>query len=133
MAKQGTKGTGKAGSSDATKVKPSTVTMKAEVTDNIIGGTFKYRDGRVTEFLANNKVVGNRLEFTDIAFYPKGAAGNELKNTFESGAMRETFEAMKNYARSKGFKQIRIQFKRAAKSSSVKPGKVFDQIIDLDP
>ena len=121
-----------AGSSGVNVSKPPTVTMKAEVTDNIIGGTFKYGDGRITEFFANNKVVGNRLEFTDIAFYPKGAAGNELKNTFGSGAMRETFEAIKNYARSKGFKQVRIKFKRAANSSSAKPGKVFDQIIDLD-
>ena len=114
-------------------VTKTSVKMTAEVTDDIIGGTFKYRDGKITEFLANRKVVGSRLEFTDVAFYPKDAVGTELKNQFGSGAMRETLEAMKEHARSQGFKQIRIQFKRSANSSTANPGKIFDQIIDLDP
>ena len=112
-------------------VKKASVKMSAQISDDIIGGSFKYADGKITEFLANHKVIGNKIEFTDMAFYPKGAVGNELKNAFGNEAILGTFQAIKKYAKSKGFNQVRIHFQRAAKSSSAKPGKIFDQTFNL--
>jgi hypothetical protein len=37
-----------------------------------------------------------------------------------------------NNAKNEGFKEIRIQFERGAKSSSAKPGKTFDQTFKLE-
>lgn len=105
--------------------------MTSKVSDNIISGMFKYKDGKVTEFLAEHVIKGNRLELTNIAFYPQGVNGNQLKNAFGGRAMLETFEAMQEYARSNGFKEIRIHFIRGLKSSSANPGKVFDRIFKL--
>lgn len=100
-------------------------------TANSIGGKIKYKGGQVGEFLANKKSIGNKLEITDIIYYPEKALGNELKNAFGPRAMLNTMDLLKDYARSQGYKQLRIQYQRAKNSSSAKPGKYFDQTFDL--
>ncbi|MHA7877919.1 MAG: hypothetical protein ACX93T_03305 [Bacteroidota bacterium] len=104
-----------------------TVTMTAELSDNTIGGTFKHtNNSQVTEFLANIHTTNDTLELTDMLLYPRKSVGNELKNIYRSSAMTESLEAIKEYARSQGFKKVRIHYQRATNSSSAKPGKVFD-------
>ncbi len=100
-------------------------------TDDIIGGAFKYSNGETVEFLANKFINGSRLEITDMLFYPKGVAGNELKNAFGPREMIQSLNALKEYAREKGFKQLRIQYKRAEHSSSANPGHILDEIFNL--
>ena len=107
------------------------IQLLAEKEGNIVSGVFKYSDGKITEFVANEQVIGERLELVDIAFYPKDAKGNELKNEFGGRQMLDTFRAIQNLARSRGYKEVRIHFIRAKKSSSAKPGKVFDKIFDV--
>lgn len=107
------------------------VRMSVESSEGIISGSFNYSNGQTVEFLANKTVNGNMLELTDMAFYPKGVSGNELKNVFGSKMMGQTLESFKQYAKEQGFSNLRIQFQRAANSSSANPGKVVDKIFNL--
>lgn len=54
-----------------------------------------------------------------------------MANTFGRKQMVETLKVLQNYGRENGFTQMRIQFERAANSSSANPGHIFDQIIKL--
>ena len=107
------------------------VRMSVESSEGLIGGSFSYTNGQTVEFLANKTVNGNTLELTEMIFYPKGVAGNELKNVFGSKMMGQTLETIKQYAKEQGFSSLRIQFQRAANSSSANPGKVVDKIFNL--
>lgn len=95
-------------------------------------GTFEYASGETIDLLADRAVVGNRLELTNIAFYPTDAVGNTAANSFGNQAISNTLEALKDQARSQGFKELRVQFERSAGSSSAKPGKIFDQTFKLE-
>ncbi len=101
-------------------------------TETGLGATFEYTNGAAVDLLADKATVGNRLELTNIVFYPAKAAGNSAANTFGNQAMMETLESLMNNAKNEGFKEIRIQFERGAKSSSAKPGKTFDQTFKLE-
>jgi RHS repeat-associated protein len=103
----------------------------SRIEGNIIGGEFKYATGESIEFLANHNIKGSTLELTEMAFYPKGAVGNELANTFGNRQMIQSFKVLQNYAKENGFTQLRLQFQRAANSSSANPGHIFDQLIKL--
>ncbi|MCS3869429.1 hypothetical protein J3D55_002345 [Chryseobacterium ginsenosidimutans] len=103
----------------------------SRVEGNIIGGEFKYATGESIEFLANHNVNGSTLELTEMAFYPKGSVGNEMANTFGNRQMIQSFKVLQNYAKENGFTQLRLQFQRAAHSSSANPGHIFDQLIKL--
>jgi RHS repeat-associated protein len=96
-----------------------------------IGGKVDYSNGKTIGFMADKTVNGSKLEFTNTLFYPDGVSGNELKNAFGMREMLETLGAMKDYARKQGFKQLRIQWERAANSSSRNPGHGFDRTFDL--
>lgn len=122
----------------ATKVPASRISIpvprvvsKFQSSDNGISASFTYADDSIIEFLANKSVNGSVVEFTDAAFYARGAVGNELKNTFGTRNMVEALNALKDYARSQGFTKMRLHFQRSTSSSSANPGKVFDQIFDL--
>ncbi len=99
--------------------------------NGLLGGSFNYTNGHSVDFLANRTVVGSRLELTDMIFYPKGVNGNELKNAFGTRNMIETLDLFKSYAQNQGFTELRMQFQRAANSSSANPGHVFDKIFKL--
>lgn len=60
------------------------INMLSESDHEIIGGVFKYSDGRAIEFLSEISSQGDKLSLTNMAFYPEGATGNENKeaNTF---------------------------------------------------
>jgi anaerobic C4-dicarboxylate transporter DcuA len=63
----GSVGTRGAGMSDVGHVVVrKSVTMTTNMSDNIMGGTFKYTDKKVTEFLANRHVVNHRLMLGDL-------------------------------------------------------------------
>jgi len=111
--------------------KTSLASYTIETTDNEIGGIFMYSNGYVVEFLAEKKVTGSLLEITSAIFYPKDAQGNELKNEFGDRAMLQTFGALQQYAKLNGFTELRLQFTRAANSSSKTPGHVFDKTFKL--
>jgi RHS repeat-associated protein len=121
------------------KPKPKNSSSPTSTIDNIeliptnssIGGKIRYKGGQVGEFLANKKGIGDRLEITDIIYYPEKAIGNEMKNAFGPRAMLNTISYLKDYAKSQGYKQLRIQYQRAKNSSSAKPGKYFDRTFDL--
>lgn len=103
----------------------------AKIENSIIGGEFKYANGKIVEFLANHNIKGSTLELTEMAFYPKGATANEMANTFGTRQMMETLKTLQNYARENGFTELRIQFQRAANSSSANTGHIFDQLFKL--
>ncbi|UFH33311.1 Hint domain-containing protein [Chryseobacterium sp. C-71] len=103
----------------------------SKIESNIIGGEFRYASGESIEFLANHNVKSSTLELTEMAFYPKGALGNEIANTFGQRQMIQSFKVLQNYARENGFSHLRLQFQRAPNSSSANPGHIFDQLIKL--
>ncbi len=96
-----------------------------------LGARFTYANQHTIELLANKNVTGKTLELTDMVFYARDAAGNELKNEFGTKNMLKTFGKLKDYAKEHGFENLRLQFERAANSSSKNPGHVFDMIFKL--
>ncbi|UKB86376.1 hypothetical protein LF887_07220 [Chryseobacterium sp. MEBOG06] len=97
----------------------------SQIEGKYMGGQFKYANGEIIEFLANHNVKGSTLELTEMVFYPKGAVGNEMANTFGRKQMVETLKVLHNNGRENGFSQMRIQFDRAANSSSANPGHII--------
>jgi RHS repeat-associated protein len=98
---------------------------------NNVGGDFGYSNGEKIDFMADRNVFGNRLELTNCVFYPKGVSGNEMANTFKPANMRMTLESLKVYAKSQGFKELRIQYQRGQNSSSKNPGHFFDETFKI--
>ncbi len=107
------------------------VKMNAEVSENHMFGNFDFGDGRTIDFGAEYNVIGNRLELTEMVFYPRGAKGNEFKKLFGGRSMVNTLQELQNFAKMKGHSQLRVQFARGMKSSSAKPGKIFDKTFNL--
>jgi len=108
--------------------------LEYKIEGNMIGGQIVYPDGKINDFLAYRNVTenGGELELTTLVLYPRGAAGNELKNEFGQAAISQTLELFIKDAQTQGFGQLRMQFQRAANSSSAKPGKVVDITFDLN-
>ncbi|SHN08268.1 RHS repeat-associated core domain-containing protein [Chitinophaga sp. CF418] len=108
--------------------------LNYKIEGNMIGGEIVYPDGKINDFLAYRNVFsdGKTLELTTFILYPRGVPGNELKNEFGREAMLETLELFMQDAKEHKFDNFRIQFERAKRSSSAKPGKVVDVTIDLN-
>jgi len=97
----------------------------------ILAGQFTYANGHSIGILAEQSVVEKTLVLKDIVFYPLNVSGNELKNEFKEGAMLKTLQSLKDYAKSKGYTKLTIQYERAQKSSSKNPGHTVDKTFDL--
>jgi hypothetical protein len=98
----------------------------------LIGAAFKFDNGKTLDFLANKVVNGKTLELTDAILYPRGAAGNEEAGKFGGDAVKSLLDKLKEYAKSQGFEQLRITYKRAENSSSANPGSTVDRTFNLN-
>lgn len=81
--------------------------------------------------MAYHNAKGTTLELTEMIFYPKGAVGNEMANTLGTRQMMPSLKVFQNYSRENGFIHLRIQFPRAANSSSANTDHIFDQLFKL--
>jgi RHS repeat-associated protein len=97
----------------------------------LLSAVFKMDNGQTLEFAANKVVNGKTLELTDIALYPRGAAGNEMKGQFK-GAITSILDQLKEYAKSQGFDKLRVTYQRATNSSSKNPGHTVDELIEIN-
>ena len=97
----------------------------------LLGAAFKFDNGETLEFLSNRVINGKTLELTDAILYPKGAKANEKVGEFGKEAITSLLDKLKEYAKTQGFEQLRLTYKRVENSSSVNPGHTVDKTFNL--
>jgi hypothetical protein len=110
--------------------------VKIDKDGKMLGGSFKFvgKSGNEREaaFLVNYVVNGNTLELTDAALYINGLSNREGALEMGKRGPYSMLNELKQYAKSKGFEELKISYKRTEQSSSKKPGHTYEQVFKLN-